>query len=537
MKKNISRFLCLVILLVMPICGFAENGNLISAIDKTAMYMYQSVSSPTIGAIGGDWLIMGLARSGAEISTEYYDNYFRNAEKYVKDRGGILHDKKNTEYARASIALTAIGKDPADVGGYNLLMPLADFEKTTQQGINGPVWALIALDCGNYEIPKNTDAAVLATREMYLNYILDNQLTDGGWSLSGDISDIDVTAMVLQALSKYQSLEPVSAAADKALAYISAFQNENGGFTSWGTENSESSAQILVALCELKVPFDDPRFTKNGNTVLDNIMSYYIENTGFKHADNDSIPNQMATEQCFYALVAANRFLNGANSLYDMSDAAENSKSDGENTFGLSGKNPDIKKSEVVAPTRTFSDILGHSSQTAVEELASRNIINGKNADEFDPNSTMTRAEFAAIITRGLQLPFKHEAVFDDIQPTDWYFEYINTAYFYEIIKGVSEKEFNPNGTITREEAAVMLARAARLCGIDTSVTATEARDILSPFSDYITVSAWAADSLAFCCSGNIISDEELELKPKDYVKRAEIAQMLYNTLAIARLL
>ncbi len=76
--------------------------------------------------------------------------------------------KKYTEYSRVIIALTSIGKDPKNVGGYNLLLPLGDFEKTTWQGINGAIWALIALDCGQYDMPYNADAQIHATREMYV---------------------------------------------------------------------------------------------------------------------------------------------------------------------------------------------------------------------------------------------------------------------------------------------------------------------------------------------------------------------------------
>lgn len=283
--------------------------------------------NPQVGSIGGEWLVFGLARSGADIPDEYFENYYQTAEKYIKDCGGVLHEKKYTEYSRVILALTAIGKNPADVAGYNLLMPLGDYEKTIWQGINGSIWALIALDSGNYEIPKNTNANIQATREMYIKNILDNQNSDGGWSLSGEASDADVTAMALQALSKYQNDESVKAATEKALSLMSESQNENGGFSSWETENSESCAQMIVALCELGISLDDPRFIKNGNIILDNMLTYYEKGNGFKHT-KDGTANQMATEQCFYALVAIKRFNEGKNSLYSMSDAISVSGSD-----------------------------------------------------------------------------------------------------------------------------------------------------------------------------------------------------------------
>ncbi|MEG2584500.1 MAG: hypothetical protein RSA27_08340, partial [Oscillospiraceae bacterium] len=137
-----------------------------------------NVKNPQVGSIGGEWAIIGLARSGASVSDEYYQKYYENVEKTVKACGGVLDEKKYTEYSRVALALTAIGKDPKNVAGFNLLKPLGDYDKTVWQGINGAIWALIALDSGEYDIPQNTEAKVQATREMYVKYILDNQLSN-----------------------------------------------------------------------------------------------------------------------------------------------------------------------------------------------------------------------------------------------------------------------------------------------------------------------------------------------------------------------
>lgn len=505
--------------------------------DETADYIYKTVPTPQVGSIGGEWVILGLARSGLDIPAQYFENYYRALENYARDCKGILHEKKYTEYSRVVIALTAIGMNPTNVAGYDILTPLGDFNNTVWQGVNGPAWALIALDSGSYKMPENSAAEIQATRGMYVDYILEKQLDDGGWSLSGEASDVDVTAMVLQALSRYRSYRNVSAAIEKALDRMSDMQNETGGFSSWNSENSESCVQMIVALAELGIPFDDPRFVKNGNTVLDGLETYYVPGGGFKHTHNDSSSNQMATEQALYALVAAERFLDGKNSLYSMSDVVPISVSEEAQIIGLPGKNPDVQKMDIAAAGKTFADIQGHSYQSAIEALAARNIINGKSETVFDPDSTMTRAEFASIITRGLGLPVKAGAVFADVTADDWYFDYVNTAYNYGIIEGISETMFNPNGIITREEAAVMTARAAKLCGMDTEVTSFQARDILAGFSDYVKASDWAVSSLAFCYDEGILSDEVMEIKPKEAITRAEIAYMLYNMLSFAKLL
>lgn len=538
LKKRLTLMLALCVLFLTPSTSWADY-DLESIISNTAAYICKSVGNPQVGSIGGEWAVFGLARSGADIPEEYYRNYYKNAEQYVKDCGGVLSDKKYTEYSRLIIALTAIGKNPADVAGYNLLMPLGDYEKTVWQGINGPVWALLALDCGNYDIPKNSEAETQGSRELYIKYILDRQLQDGGWSLSGQAdaeADPDITGMALAALAKYQDRDDVKNAVARALERLSAMQNEKGGFSSWGSENSESAVQVMVALCELGVALDDERFVKNGKTVFDNVLSFYKEDGGFLHTRDGGGSNQMATEQCFYGIVAAKRATDGRSSLYRISDNIT-VKAESGNSFGLPDKNEAVSYKEITFAGRTFSDITGHLNRPAIEALASRGIISGKTKDTFEPDATMTRAEFAAIIVNGLGLPVQYENHFADISQNDWFFDYINTAYFYGIVSGVSDSEFNPAGTITREEAAAMTARAAALCGMKTDMQDFAARDILAGFTDYVKVSDWAVNALAFCYEAGILDDSEIEIGSKIPVTRAEIAQMLFNLLGKAELL
>lgn len=546
MKNKITILLTAIIILSSCMNVFASsNPKLDEAIAETASYLYETVQNPQIGAIGGEWAVIGLARSGYDVPDSYYQNYYSNVEAYVKNCGGKLHDKKYTEYSRVIVALTAIGKNPADVAGYNLLTAIGDYDNTIWQGLNGPVWALIALDSGGYEMPQNSDAKTQATRELYLNRILECQLPDGGWSLFGgtaaeesgnSVSDPDITGMALQALAKYQDRPEVKKATEEALACMSAMQNENGGYSHGGAENLESSVQMLTALCELGISADDARFVKNGNTLLDAVLSFRNSDGSFQHTSNDSGNSQMSTEQGFYAMVAAQRALEGKSSLYRMSDSPVSTE-DGEtdNAAGLPGKHADVSVKPLTKPGVTFADIAGHSNQQAIEALAAREIINGKSADAFDPDATMTRAEYAAIVVKALGLPMKEEAKFEDVTKTDWFFPFVNTACSYGIINGISETKFNPNGTITREEAAVMTARAAKLCGMNTELETAAVRDVLAGFTDYVTASDWARSALAFCLREQILSEEEIEILPKQEIKRCEIAQMLYQMLGAAK--
>ncbi len=539
-QKIISVFIILSMLI--PITVFSEERSYVDNIlTKTARYIYETVENPQFGTTGGEWAVLGLARSNAEIPEEYYQLYYNNIKRYIKDCGGILHDKKYTEYSRLITALTSIGKNPSDVGGFNLLMPLGDCEKITWQGINGPVWALIALDSGGYEIPLNENAKVQATRDLYLDRILQFQMSDGGFSLSynpqkpnTDITpEPDITAMVLIALAKYREREEVKTCIEKALNSLSAMQNENGGFEVYGVETSESASQVITALCELAIDINDERFVKNSKSVIDNLLTFYCENGGFKHTHKDVKESLMSTEQALYSLAALKRFENKENSLFTMTDTTYCVE---ENT-DLTKRNKYVKIMPRVYDNKTFLDISESPYRTAIEKLAAHGIISGMTDDTFDDKNSMTRAQFATIIVRALGLDSMGEDKFSDVLKNDWFYDYVNTAYHFGIVNGVSEAEFNPNGTITREEAAVMTARAAKLCGLETQMDLMAAKDILAGFFDYVKASDWAMISLGICVKNNIISDEEMYLEPKKIITRGEIAQMIYNLLRVSELI
>ena len=515
----------------------ADKTTLNNAVSRAAEYILHTVKNPQIGALGGEWAIIGLARSGTSAPPSYFNSYYQSVEQYLENNQGVLSEYKYAEYSRVILALTATGHDPRDVAGYDLLRPLGDYEKTALQGVNGPIWALIALDSLDYQIPVNPTAPTQATREMYITEILRRQISDGGWGVAGGQSDPDVTAMALQALAKYQQQADVKAATVKALDLLSDLQDAKGGYASWGEANLESVVQVLVALGELDIPVDDKRFVKNGNTLIDNILSYQNPDGSFKHTGGDDDNNGMASEQALYGLVAAQRAVAGKTSLYRMSDVSATVAATKIETVGLPNKHGDVKKTELILPGKSFADVAGHPNKHAIEALAEHGIISGKSAASFAPETAVTRAEFAAIISRGLGLPEKHITAFTDVPASAWFAGAVGTAYYYEIVSGRSPSTFDPAAIITRQEAAVMLARAAKLCGVDTKLDEQEVRDILAQFSDYLTAASWARESLALCYREGILDESDMEIKPADAVKRGEIAQMLFNLLSKGKLL
>ena len=328
MKKLIALLLSLMLLLSCALAEGTMADDVRAAYEATGDYL-ESLGTPQVGSVGGEWMVIGLARSGREVD----EGYYANAEAYVRenaDENGQLHRAKSTENSRMILALTAIGADVTNVAGYNLLEPLGDMEFLTKQGNNGPIWALIALDCGDYELPESANYI----REMLVQTILNMQLEDGGWAFAGDSADSDMTGMALQSLARYYVHEgeeqvfgvDVNAAVDKALDRLSQMQFDDGSFGTFdGNGNivptSESISQVIVALCALNIyPAGDERFIKNGRSTIDALMDYYVEGGGFKHLLENEL-NGMATEQAYYALTAYDRLLSGKTRLYDMTDA------------------------------------------------------------------------------------------------------------------------------------------------------------------------------------------------------------------------
>jgi hypothetical protein len=227
-----------------------------------------------------------------DVPNTYYDTYYKSLETIVKEKQGVLHKRKYTEYSRTVLALASIGKDPGNVAGYNLLQPLEDVKAAVQQGINGAIFALLALDSNMYE----SDA-----RQQYVQYILEKELPNGGWTLSGTQADLDVTAMAVQALAPYSEDVSVQKAIERAMNCLSTGK----------IVYCESAAQLLIAMTTLGME------TTAVESVLDTLMAFYQQGKGFTHTLDGKV-NAMATEQALYALVAVERYYDGDKALYDM---------------------------------------------------------------------------------------------------------------------------------------------------------------------------------------------------------------------------
>ena len=292
----------------------------VEAVYKATGDYLKELGTPSPGSVGGEWMVIGLLRSGRDV--EDIEAYYEAAVKFVQDNADEnerLHRAKSTENSRMILALTAMGADVSDVGGHDLLKGLGSMDYIRTQGINGPIWALIALDSGNYPVPEGD-----VSREGLIREILDAQLDDGGWALSGGAADADMTGMALQALAPYyDSSEEVAKAVDRAVFTLSIMQNSDGSYGSIDGVSSESIAQVIAGLSALGIdPHMDARFAKNGITALDALCAFFVEGGGFKHTPEGGLDG-MATEQSYYALTAYFRMLDGKSALFDMTDVVD----------------------------------------------------------------------------------------------------------------------------------------------------------------------------------------------------------------------
>lgn len=313
-----------------PVVPGAEVPGFDEAYAGAKAYIQSAVSAPVVSYLFGEWAVLGQARAKVPLSEAYIAAYYEKVVAYVKANigsDGVLVDPEShnptvTDNERIILALTAIGKDPANVGGENLLKALQNKDimkvtDTSNTDINGLVMGLLALNSRNYT--SDTSWLVQA--------VLEQQNKDGSWRASADtkpVGDVDMTAMALQALAPYYKdggNETVNTAVEKALNWLS------GKYRS-GYDSSESCAQVVIALSALNLDANtDARFTKTveGKTlsVLGNLLQYRVaENGGFKHQFADKAVNEMATEQALCAMAAYARFTEKANALYDMTDAA-----------------------------------------------------------------------------------------------------------------------------------------------------------------------------------------------------------------------
>ena len=320
----------------------ATEKTLENAIEKTGTYLIKNVTDPTLSSVGGEWTLLGLARSKAGVPDQYKNIYLKNIKAIMVEQKGVLTKVKYTEYSRLILALTALGEDVTRIEGYNILSYLTDLDQITKQGVNGPSFALLALDSKGYELPKsavdevNKSGGKVAKREALIDYLLLRGPQEG---------DVDRTAMMLQGLAHYQNDPRVKTFGEKAFAVIAAMENTDGTFQLGENDTSESLIQAIIA---------KERWGKTVDKNIEALMGYMLSDGSFEHIKGQGT-DLMATEQALYAMVNHQRTIEGKPDLYDMKDVVIGTGI----TVLLDGKSLLFDQSPIIEMGRTLVPMRG----------------------------------------------------------------------------------------------------------------------------------------------------------------------------------
>ena len=248
---------------------------------------------------GGENIILALAQSG-----EQYDFTRYNAALI----GWLNNNSVPSASTRQKYALTLMAAG-CESGYIDAVLS----DSVGQMGIMSNVYGLHLLNNGGQS------SAVTAGQ--VLGDILAAQLPDGGWALYGQSSDVDVTAMVIQALASVRSENADAAAAvDRAVELLSDRQLESGGFASFGEENTESAAQVITALSALGIDCrTDMRFVRSGGSVFDAMLNGQLPDGSFSHTPGGAY-SSIATDQALCALTAVGRMERGEGGLFTLDE-------------------------------------------------------------------------------------------------------------------------------------------------------------------------------------------------------------------------
>lgn len=240
-----------------------------------------------------EWYIIALSQYGKYDFTSYKKSllkYLSNNEVYSAS-------------SRQKYALALISTGSGDKYIYDTLN-----NSVGKQGVMSWIYGLHLLNNGY----KSEECSTATVKDKLLSL----QLSDGGWAVSGASSDVDVTAMAVQALAPHYKEAKVKTAVDKALTLLSSCQKPDGDYASYGVNCSESTAQVLVAVSSLGIDCKkDSRFIKNGNTLFDGIKKYQLSSGGFCHKSGGEV-SENATVQVLYSMVSYLRMTSGKTGLY-----------------------------------------------------------------------------------------------------------------------------------------------------------------------------------------------------------------------------
>jgi len=175
----------------------------------------------------------------------------------------------------------------------------------------------------------------------------------------------------------------------------------------------------------------------------------------------------------------------------------------------------------------SFDDAFYSYAKKQIEFLAARDVIKGVGKNKFMPKNNITRADFVTLIVRAFGLEARVDSNFDDVLPSDYYYQTVGIAKKLGIVNGVGNNKFEPKKNITREDVMCILARTLKVLGLLT--TNVESEKVLGKFNDAEQISSYAKDAIAQLVNAQIVSGYNNMLSPKRNLTREESAVLLYN--------
>ena len=333
MKRTLTRILALLLalaLLPLPARALdiseetARTAAGLSALGGGSGTLLDRGADFPAGTSACDWTAMALALCGSE---EDFESYRQALQAYVEDayaKNGGLDKVKSTTYHRIALTVLALGGDPTAFGTMPDGTPIDLVADGTYgfrgdslglQGLNGWIYALLTLDAWGGEVPGDAKF----TREEMIRAIVSAQEPDGGFGLTPGASDVDITAMALQALAPYRADHAAAVAA--ALDYLSGTMDDNCRYSAYGVESAESTAQVLLALCALGIaPEGDERFIRGGENLLTGLEAFRQPDGTYAHTPAEGEGNYLATAQTLLALKALENLRSGRGWIFDFSD-------------------------------------------------------------------------------------------------------------------------------------------------------------------------------------------------------------------------
>ncbi len=262
--------------------GFYSEALLEYQMDLLGCYSYQDLVTNNYAkdpGTGEEWWVVALTHLRTDIN---YEAYRESLGEYLKN----TEISSPTQRQKDALTYLAVGGDKETVAN------VAD-ETIGELGMMSYVYGLHLL---NNDAPSK-----LHTKESIVDQILSMQMKAGGWAIMGEYADVDTTAMTIQALAPYYHTNAeVKSAVDKALDLIGSKQREDGGYISFGAENPEGSAQLIMALASIGIDAkEDERFIKNGHTLMDAIEGFKLPDGTFSHTTGGD-SNKVTTHQVMY---------------------------------------------------------------------------------------------------------------------------------------------------------------------------------------------------------------------------------------------